>query len=433
MTDPIAVQLSYRLGGSDGVAVEARKWEWALRELGFSVRRVAGELDDGLRPDDAWLPFLAIDPPDGAATDPGALGRGPRGRRPRRRREPLLAAPQPRRRRRSPRASCTPTTARSCSTTTTCRGNAPDSRSPPGIPPQRPRLAARDDQRPLARRAASTAGSTRSRSATPSTSTRRAATVIAHAPTSGSRADDLVLRPADPGDPTQERARRDRVRRRRSRHSPRLATSSSGSPARPRTATTTCSRGSSRESPVPVHVGRAAVGRRRVRRRRPRRVPVDVGGVRQPGDRVDRAPPTHRRRRLPGAPRAPRVRRATALGRRRRRSAGVAPRARIRPCSRPTSRRCARTAPSRTCPTRLDAALAAAGRTDGCSPGSRRRAPRHGSPAAVEAREARRLPAAHGRGRAVRDRARDRVPGWAWSPRPRSRSSLRASCSRSRS
>lgn len=60
--DPVAVQISFRLGGADGVAVEARKWEWALGELGFRVRRVAGELDDGLRPDDAWLPFLAIDP-----------------------------------------------------------------------------------------------------------------------------------------------------------------------------------------------------------------------------------------------------------------------------------------------------------------------------------------------------------------------------------
>ena len=71
--DPVAVQVSFRLGGADGVAVEARKWEWALGELGFRVRRVAGELDDGLRPDDAWLPFLAIDPVDGASPDPEAL------------------------------------------------------------------------------------------------------------------------------------------------------------------------------------------------------------------------------------------------------------------------------------------------------------------------------------------------------------------------
>ena len=65
--------LSYRLGGADGVAVEARKWEWALHELGFRVRRVAGELDDGLRPDDTWLPFLAIDPVEGSVPDAGAL------------------------------------------------------------------------------------------------------------------------------------------------------------------------------------------------------------------------------------------------------------------------------------------------------------------------------------------------------------------------
>jgi glycosyltransferase involved in cell wall biosynthesis len=68
-----AVQVSYRLGGADGVAVEARKWEWALGSLGFEVRRVAGELDDGLREHDAWLPFLAIDPAEGISTDPGAL------------------------------------------------------------------------------------------------------------------------------------------------------------------------------------------------------------------------------------------------------------------------------------------------------------------------------------------------------------------------
>jgi glycosyltransferase involved in cell wall biosynthesis len=70
---PVAVQLSYRLGGADGVAVESRKWEWALRELGFDLRRVAGELDDDRRADDVTLPFLAIDPPDDAAPAPNAL------------------------------------------------------------------------------------------------------------------------------------------------------------------------------------------------------------------------------------------------------------------------------------------------------------------------------------------------------------------------
>jgi glycosyltransferase involved in cell wall biosynthesis len=74
VTVPVVVQLSYRLGGADGVAVEARKWEWAFGQLGFRVRRVAGELDDAVRPDDAWLPFLAIEPLDGSAPDPNALG-----------------------------------------------------------------------------------------------------------------------------------------------------------------------------------------------------------------------------------------------------------------------------------------------------------------------------------------------------------------------
>src|SRR5215212_1661218 len=70
---PTAVQLSYRLGGADGVAVEARKWEWALHQLGFAVRRVAGELDDEPRSDDVALPFLAIDPPDGTPSAPDEL------------------------------------------------------------------------------------------------------------------------------------------------------------------------------------------------------------------------------------------------------------------------------------------------------------------------------------------------------------------------
>ena len=73
MTAPVAVQVSYRLGGADGVAVEARKWEWALHELGFTVRRVAGELDDGVRPDDVWIPSIAIEPVDGSEPDPDGL------------------------------------------------------------------------------------------------------------------------------------------------------------------------------------------------------------------------------------------------------------------------------------------------------------------------------------------------------------------------
>ncbi|MDP8976489.1 MAG: hypothetical protein M3N28_09050 [Actinomycetota bacterium] len=38
-----AVLISYRLGGPDGVSIEARKWGWALEQMGFVVRTVAGE------------------------------------------------------------------------------------------------------------------------------------------------------------------------------------------------------------------------------------------------------------------------------------------------------------------------------------------------------------------------------------------------------
>ncbi len=40
---PRAALVSFRLGGPDGVSIEASKWAWALGELGFSVRTVAGE------------------------------------------------------------------------------------------------------------------------------------------------------------------------------------------------------------------------------------------------------------------------------------------------------------------------------------------------------------------------------------------------------
>jgi glycosyltransferase involved in cell wall biosynthesis len=42
MTAPIAVSLSFRLGAADGVSVEAAKWQWALRQLGYEVVTVAG-------------------------------------------------------------------------------------------------------------------------------------------------------------------------------------------------------------------------------------------------------------------------------------------------------------------------------------------------------------------------------------------------------
>ncbi len=39
---PAAALVSFRLGGADGVSVVARQWEWALGQLGWSVRTVAG-------------------------------------------------------------------------------------------------------------------------------------------------------------------------------------------------------------------------------------------------------------------------------------------------------------------------------------------------------------------------------------------------------
>ena len=59
----VATIISFRLGGGDGVAIEARKWGAALEQLGFDVRRVAGQLEDGPAPDDVVLPGLR---PEGA-------------------------------------------------------------------------------------------------------------------------------------------------------------------------------------------------------------------------------------------------------------------------------------------------------------------------------------------------------------------------------
>lgn len=48
--------VSYRLGGQDGVSIEAEKWAWAFGELGFEVRTVAGSGQA-----DRLIPALAID------------------------------------------------------------------------------------------------------------------------------------------------------------------------------------------------------------------------------------------------------------------------------------------------------------------------------------------------------------------------------------
>jgi glycosyltransferase involved in cell wall biosynthesis len=59
---PTAALLSFRLGGTDGVSIEAAKWQWALGELGFTTVTVAGEgpVD---RPVDG-LSIGAVEPPD---------------------------------------------------------------------------------------------------------------------------------------------------------------------------------------------------------------------------------------------------------------------------------------------------------------------------------------------------------------------------------
>ncbi len=70
---PQAVTVSFRLGGDDGVSVEARKWAWALHELGFETRRVAGAIEGRPETDDVVIPGLAIDPADSAPLDRDAL------------------------------------------------------------------------------------------------------------------------------------------------------------------------------------------------------------------------------------------------------------------------------------------------------------------------------------------------------------------------
>ena len=65
---PLAAIVSFRLGGPDGVSVEAAKWRGALEQLGFSVRTVAG----GGRAD-VVLPGLGIDPSTAPSPDPAEV------------------------------------------------------------------------------------------------------------------------------------------------------------------------------------------------------------------------------------------------------------------------------------------------------------------------------------------------------------------------
>ena len=302
---PVAVQVSYRLGGADGVAVEARKWEWALHELGFRVRRVAGELDDGLRPDDIWLPFLAIDPPDGQHARSRRAGRDARRRRPRRRREPLLAPDQPRRvdagRRRARRAQRAgrvppprPSVATRRARRTSRRAAAPTE------------LAARHHQRPLARAAREPRLRRGHRSQRVRSRSRHAATASATRAEFGFAPDDVVLLQPTRAIPRKNIPAAVEFAAELAAIGTRIVTPALDHRARPKTATTTCSRACSPTPTVPGHRRSRRYRRRRLRGRRPRPVPVDVGGVRQPGHRVDRPPAPDRGRQLPGARRAPR-------------------------------------------------------------------------------------------------------------------------------
>jgi glycosyltransferase involved in cell wall biosynthesis len=62
------VSISFRLGGADGVSVEAAKWQDALRQLGYQVRTVAAEGDVDVRVPGLnvgeWLSGRPADPVD---------------------------------------------------------------------------------------------------------------------------------------------------------------------------------------------------------------------------------------------------------------------------------------------------------------------------------------------------------------------------------
>ena len=82
-----AALLSFRLGGTDGVAIEAAKWRHALEELGHATYTVAGT-----GPVDVTVPGLAIGAEEGPA--PRGDRRCPGPGRPGGGGEPLLAAAQ---------------------------------------------------------------------------------------------------------------------------------------------------------------------------------------------------------------------------------------------------------------------------------------------------------------------------------------------------
>ncbi|MGH8973690.1 MAG: glycosyltransferase [Acidimicrobiia bacterium] len=75
---PTAALVSFRLGGPDGVSVQAATWGRALERLGYRIRRVAGDLADGPRDGDVVVPGLAV----AADAAPGPDGQRPAGAAP---------------------------------------------------------------------------------------------------------------------------------------------------------------------------------------------------------------------------------------------------------------------------------------------------------------------------------------------------------------
>ena len=306
---PVAVQLSYparrcrrrgRRGAEVGVGAARARLRRAPRRR-RARRRPRGPTTSG-------FPFLAIDPVDGSTPDPGALSWRPRS-----------PAPTSWSSRTSARSRSTPTRRRSPPTVLAehdGRGRVPPPR--PAVATRRTRHAARHPAAPR-----------RTRCTSPSTTTRGCSS--RHRGFDGRHVAQRVR--------SRSRTRRPRRDARRSSAS-RPTTSCCCSPrarsrARtcpPRSSSPPSSRAASpsatlrlwitgpaedgyddvfarlarRRRPCPITVGRAASRRRRVRGRRPGPLPVDVGGLRQPGHRVDRPPAPDRRRPLPRARRAPR-------------------------------------------------------------------------------------------------------------------------------
>jgi hypothetical protein len=69
----VASMVSFRLGGPDGVSVQAATWARALERLGYAIRGVAGERADGARPGDVVVLGLAV----AAEAAPGPAGQRP--------------------------------------------------------------------------------------------------------------------------------------------------------------------------------------------------------------------------------------------------------------------------------------------------------------------------------------------------------------------